>query len=156
MSENKYSVPAEYPGATAYLVIRGASDAIDFYTKVFGAEQLVRLTSPDGTIGHAELRIAGGSVMLADEVPDMDIKAPPTVGGSPVALTLYFEDPDAVFEAAIAAGATAFKPMCDQFYGDRSGTIDDPFGHRWTIAGRIEHVDHAEIEKRFHDLFVDE
>ena len=148
-------VPEQYPGVTAYLVIRGASDAIEFYKKVFGAEETMRLAAPDGSIGHAELRIAGGVVMLADEVPDMDIKAPPTVGGSSVGLMVYVKDADAVFNSAIDAGATAFKPICDQFYGDRCGTIDDPFGHRWTIASRIEDLSPEDVTKKFEDLYGD-
>lgn len=156
MIDNVDPVPKDYLGVTAYLVINGAAAAIEFYKRVFGAEETLRLAAPDGSIGHAELRIADGVVMLADEVPDMDIKAPPTIGGSSVGLMLYVADPDAVFDAAIEAGATQFKPMCDQFYGDRSGTFDDPFGHRWTVACRREEIDHAEILKRFEDLYGDD
>nr|AKB95210.1 lactoyl glutathione lyase [uncultured bacterium] len=156
MSENVNPIPAGYSGVTAYLVIRGANDAIEFYKQVFGAEEQLRLAAPDGSIGHAELQIAGGVVMLADEVPDMDIKAPPTIGGSATGLMIYVEDADAVFSAAIAAGAKQFKPICDQFYGDRSGTFDDPFGHRWTVASRIEDVTHAEVAQRFQDLYGDD
>lgn len=153
MTDRVEPTPSEYSGVTPYLVVRDAPKAIEFYQTVFGAEERLRLAAPDGSIGHAELRIAGGVVMLADEVPDMDIKAPPTIGGSSVGLMIYVDDADAVFEAALSAGATQFKPMCDQFYGDRCGTIDDPFGHRWTIASRIEEIDHAEIQQRFEDLF---
>lgn len=156
MPDSVNAVPAEYPGATPYLVIRGAGDAIEFYRKVFGAEEIMRLEGPDGSIGHAELKMAGGMVMLADEVPDMDIKAPPTVGGSSVGLMLYFEDADAVYERAISAGATEFKPICDQFYGDRSGTFDDPFGHRWTVAQRIEELSPQDVQQRFNEMFGDE
>ena len=156
MSEKVNPTPASYSGVTAYLVIRGAGDAIEFYKKVFGAEEQLRLAAPDGSIGHAELQIAGGVVMLADEVPDMDIKAPPTIGGSATGLMIYVEDADAVFSAAVSAGAKEFKPVCDQFYGDRSGTFDDPFGHRWTVASRIEDVTHAEVAQRFQDLYGDD
>ena len=156
MPDDVNPVPADYPGVTAYLVVRNASEAIDFYTQIFGAEELLRLSAPDGSVGHAELKLAGGVIMLADEVPDMDIKAPASLGGSAVGLMFYSEDPDAVFTAAIEAGATQFKPMCDQFYGERSGTLDDPFGHRWTIAKRIEDLDRAEIQKRFEDLYGDD
>ena len=155
MSDEVQSIPDQYPGATPYLVVREAARAIEFYRQVFGAEEILRLASPDGSIGHAELKIGGGMVMLADEVPKMDIKAPPTIGGSSVGLLLYVEDADAVFQAALDAGATQFKPICDQFYGDRSGTIDDPFGHRWTIASRIEDLDNDELQKRFEELFGD-
>ena len=156
MSEPVNPVPVEYAGVVPYLVVRGAGDAIEFYRKVFGAEEVLRLAAPDGSIGHAELRIAGGPLMLADEVPDIDIKAPPTIGGSATGLLIYVADADAVFNAAIEAGATAFKPICDQFYGERSGTIDDPFGHRWTIASRIDDLSHAEVEQRFQDLYGDD
>ena len=148
-------VPEQYRGVIAYLIVQGASDAIRFYTEIFGAEEFMRLAAPDGSIGHAELRMAGGVVMLADEVPDMDIKAPPTIGGSSVGLMVYVEDADAVFNAAIAAGATAFKPICDQFYGDRCGTVDDPFGHRWTIASRIEELSPADVTQKFQELYGD-
>lgn len=154
MTEEIPRVPDGYSGATPYLVIRGAGEAIEWYKQVFRAEELVRLASPDdGSIGHAELKIAGGIVMLADEVPDMDIKAPPTIGGSSVGLMIYVQDVNTVFNDALEAGASLFKPLCDQFYGDRSGTIDDPFGHRWTIASRIESVDNAEVKRRFDELF---
>jgi PhnB protein len=156
MIDNVNPTPEEYSGVTAYLVVKGASAAIEFYKKIFQAEEVLRLAAPDGSIGHAELILAGGVVMLADEVPDMDIKAPPTIGGSSVGLMVYVEDPDAVFDAAIAAGATQFKPMCDQFYGDRCGTFDDPFGHRWTVASRREEIDRTEILKRFEDLYGDD
>lgn len=156
MSDAVNPVPADYPGATPYLVVRKAAEAIEFYVRVFGAEETVRLQGPDGGVGHAELRIAGGMVMLADEVPEMDIKAPPTIGGSPVGLLLYFANADEVYERALEAGAEVFKPMCDQFYGDRSGTIDDPFGHRWTIAQRIEDLSHQDVKTRFSEMFGDE
>ncbi|MEZ6130550.1 MAG: VOC family protein [Planctomycetaceae bacterium] len=156
VSDSVNRVPAEYPGVVPYLVVREASKAIDFYKSVFGAEELIRLAAPDGTIGHAELRIAGGPVMLADEVPEMEIMAPPSIGGSATGLMLYVDDADSVFNAAVEAGAVVFKPICDQFYGDRCGTIDDPFGHRWTISSRIECLTHAEVQKRFQDLYGDE
>lgn len=156
MSDKVNPVPEGYPGVIPYLVIRGAVDAIDFYKKVFGAEEVLRLAAPDGSIGHAELRIGGGAIMLADEVPDMEIKAPPTIGGSATGLMMYVVDADAVFQAAIDAGATVFKPICDQFYGERTGTFDDPFGHRWTISSRIEDMSHAEIQERFQELYGDD
>ncbi len=156
MSENVKPIPDNYSGVIAYLVIRGASEAVEFYKKVFGAEVLMILATPDGMIGHAELKINGGIIMLADEVPEMDINAPPTIGGSATGLMMYVEDVDAVFAAALEAGATQFKPLCDQFYGDRSGTLDDPFGHRWTVASRIEDVSTDDIVSRFNDLYLDD
>jgi len=156
VSDSVNRVPAEYSGVIPYLVVRDAASAIEFYKKVFGAEELIRLAAPDGSIGHAELRLAGGPLMLADEVPDMDINAPPTIGGSATGLMVYVDDADSVFNAAVEAGAEVFKPICDQFYGDRCGTVDDPFGHRWTISSRIENITHAEIQQRFHDLYGDD
>lgn len=148
-------VPPTPPGVTAYLVIQGAADAIEFYKKVLDAEETLRLASPDGSIGHAELLIGGGAVMLADEVPDMNIKSPATIGGSATGLLVYVDDPDAVFELAIESGATEFKPVADQFYGERSGTFDDPFGHRWTVSKRTEDITNAEIVSRFEELYAD-
>lgn len=155
MNDSINPVPDEYQGVTAYLVVRNAAAAIDFYSSVFGAVEVLRLATPDGIIGHAELRVGGGVFMLAEEVPDMDIKAPPSIGGSSVGLMIYVPDAKTVFQAAVDAGATVFKPICEQFYGDLSGTIDDPFGHRWTIAQRIEDVSPDEVRKRFEDIFVD-
>lgn len=146
-------VPPTPSGVTAYLVIQGAAAAIDFYKSVLGAEETLRLASPDGSIGHAELLIGGGAIMLADEVPDMNIKAPPTIGGSATGLLVYVDDPDAVFNSAIEAGATEFKPVADQFYGERSGTFDDPFGHRWTVSKRTEEISNADILERFNELY---
>ena len=143
-------------GVIPYLVIRGAGDAIEFYRKVLGAEEILRLAAPDGSIGHAELKIGGGPIMLADEVPDMDIKSPQTIGDSGTGLMMYVVDADAVFQMALDNGATAFKPICDQFYGERSGTFDDPFGHRWTVSSRTTGLTHAEIEQRFQDLYGDD
>ncbi len=156
MSDHVNPIPDGYSGVSAYLVVRGGNEAIEFYEKVFGAKVQMLLASPDGSIGHAELKVGGGLLMLADEVPEMDIKAPPTIGGSATGLMMYVEDVDAVFDAAIEAGATQFKPVCDQFYGDRSGTFEDPFGHRWTLATRVENVTADEIVSRFEELYGDD
>jgi PhnB protein len=156
MTDTVKPIAEGYEGVIPYLVIRGASEAIDFYKTVFAAEEVQRLAAPDGSIGHAELRLAGRPLMLADEVPDLDIKAPPTIGGSGTGLMVYCPDADAVFQAAIAAGAVAFKPICQQFYGERSGTFDDPFGHRWTVSSRTENYSHAEVKERFDELYGDD
>lgn len=156
MSDTVSPIPDGYGGVIPYLVIRGAGDAIEFYKKVFGAEEVLRLAAPDGSIGHAELKIEGRPLMLADEVPDMEIKAPPTIGGSATGLMLYVADSDAVFNGAIEAGAVAFKPICEQFYGERCGTFDDPFGHRWTVSSRTEELTHEEISQKFQDLYGDD
>ena len=115
---------------------------------MFGASERMRLAEPDGRIGHAELAIGTAVVMLSDEFPDMGITAPPTLGGTPVTLTVYVTDVDDVFRRAIDAGATAVRPIKDQFYGDRTATIEDPFGHRWNIATRIENVSAQEMAAR--------
>ncbi len=124
-------IPAGYPGVTSYLVVRGAAKAIEFYKRAFGATELFRLPM-GGIIGHAEIKIGGGMVMLADEMPDMGHKSPRGVGGTPVSLMVYVPDVDAVFARALAAGGKEVRPSQNQFYGDRSGTSTDPFGHVWT------------------------
>jgi PhnB protein len=128
---------------------------MEFYVKAFGAEEVMRLQSPDGRIGHAEIRIGDSHVMLADEHPEMDFLGPESRGGTTVSLMIYVDDADTVFARAIEAGARELKPLCDQFYGDRSGTIVDPWGHIWTVASRIENVSTKDIEQRFQEFFVD-
>jgi PhnB protein len=142
-------IPDGYHTATPYLVVQGAASALEFYKKAFGAEELMRLASPDGKIGHAEIKIGDSPIMLADEFPEMGFRGPRSLGGSPVSILLYVEDVDARFNQAIAAGAIAVRPVMDQFYGDRSGNLEDPFGHRWTLATHKEDVSPEEIEKRF-------
>ena len=148
-------IPAGYHSVTPYLLIGGAEAAIEFYTKAFGAVEVLRLTSPDNRIGHAEIRIGDSHVMLADEHPEMDFLGPQSRGGTTVSLLIYVDDADAVFARAIAAGATELRPMCDQFYGDRSGAVTDPWGHVWSIASRIEAISHEEIQRRFQELYGD-
>jgi PhnB protein len=141
-------IPAGYSGVTAYLVIRGAARALEFYTKAFGATEVLRLPGPDGRIGHAEIRIGDGHVMLADESPDMGFLSPESIGGSPVSLMFYVPDVDARFAKALAAGATVKHAIKDQFYGDRSGSVIDPFGYVWTIATHVEDVPEDEMQRR--------
>ena len=141
-------VPDGYPSVTTYLIVRGAARAIDYYKTAFGGVELMRLEAPGGLIGHAEVRIGNTPVMLADENPEWGAKAPQSLGGSPVHLLLYVEDCDAVFERAIAAGGSEVRPVRDQFYGDRSGTLTDPFGHQWSIASRLEDLSVDEIKQR--------
>jgi PhnB protein len=143
------AIPAGYHTATPYLIVKGAAAAIDFYKKAFGATELMRLADPSGKIGHAEIKIGDSPIMLADEVPAMGIRSPQTLGGAGVSILLYVEDVDARFNQAVAAGATAVRPLQDQFYGDRSGTLTDPFGHVWTIATHNEDVPPEEIDRRF-------
>jgi PhnB protein len=141
-------IPAEYPRVTPYLIIKGASDAVDFYVDVLGAQERMRMGGPDGTIGHAELSVGDAMIMLADEHPDMGVVSPKTIGGTPVLIHVYVEDVDAVFARAIAAGATELQAVEDKFYGDRGGTFEDPFGHRWSIASHVEDVSPEEMERR--------
>jgi PhnB protein len=141
-------IPEGYPRVSPYLVVDGAQKAIEFYTTVLGFTERMRMPGPDGRIGHAELELDGSVVMLADEFPEVGAKAPSAFGGSPVSLTVYVEDVDATFERAAEAGATVVRPLENQFYGDRSATFDDPFGHRWTINTHVEDVSPEEMGRR--------
>jgi PhnB protein len=141
-------IPEGYHAVTPYLVIKGATTAIDYYKKVFGATERMRMDAPGGTIGHAELVIGDSTIMLADEFPDMGFRSPKTIGGSPVSLVLYVEDVDTVFKRAVGAGAKELRPVADQFYGDRMGTLEDPFGHVWSVATHTEDVSPDEMERR--------
>ncbi len=140
--------PDGYHTATPYLIIQGAAKAIEFYKQAFGATELMRLDAPGGTIGHAEIKIGDSPIMLADEHPEMGYRSPQALGGTPVSLMLYVEGVDAMFAQALAAGATIQRPVQDQFYGDRSGTLVDPFGHVWTIATHTEDLSPDEITAR--------
>ncbi len=141
-------IPDGYPRVTPYLHVSGADAAIEFYKSVLGAEERVRMPAPEGKIGHAELAIGDSLVMLADEFRDMGVLSPKSVGGTPVTLHVYVDDVDATFEAALAAGATSTRPVENQFYGDRIGEFEDPFGHRWSVATHVEDVPPDEMEKR--------
>ena len=141
-------IPDGYHSVTPYLIIKGAADAIEFYKRVFGATELMRVPGPGGAVMHAEIKIGDSIIMLADEFPDMDALSPKTIGGSPVGLMLYLPNVDEVFHRAIAVGAKELRPLQSQFYGDRSGTVEDPFGHKWTISTHVEDVTLEEIERR--------
>jgi len=141
-------IPEGYPRVTPYLMVDGASAAIDFYTTVLGATERMRMSAPEDKVGHAELEIGKSVIMLADESPEMDARSPRTVGGTPVSLHVYVEDADATFERALEAGAKMLQPVEDKFYGDRSGSFEDPFGHRWHVATHVEDVPSGEMEKR--------
>lgn len=141
-------VPEGYSAITPYLIVAGAANAIDYYKQVFDAQELMRFGGPDGTIGHAELQIGDSRIMLADENPQMGYRSPKTLGGSPTSLMLYVDDVDQVFSRAITGGAQTHQDIKDQFYGDRSGTLIDPFGHVWTIATHIEDVAPEEMQRR--------
>ena len=141
-------IPEGYHSVTPYLIVRGAADAIDYYKKAFAAVELFRFPSPDGKIGHAEIKIGDSPIMLADEFPDMGYKGPQSIGGSPVSLMIYVEDVDSVFNQAVAAGGTVKEALQDKFYGDRIGTVIDPFGLVWHLATHKEDVSMEEMERR--------
>ena len=141
-------IPDGYHSVTPYLYVRGAAEAIAFYEKAFGAVEVMRLAMPGGVIGHAEIRIGNSVVMLSDEMPEWGNKSPQTLGGPSSGLMVYVPDVDALFAQAIAAGASVHKPLADQFYGDRSGSVLDPYGHSWTIATHTEDVPHEEMAAR--------
>jgi PhnB protein len=142
------SIPEGYHTATPYLIVNGAARAIEFYKKAFGATELMRMPGPDGKIGHAEIRIGDSPIMLADESPQMGARSPQSFGGSPVSILLYVEDVDTIFNQAVNAGAKVQKPVADQFYGDRMGGVEDPFGHVWYVATHTEDVSPEEMRKR--------
>jgi PhnB protein len=150
--KTKY-IPDGYHTATPYLIVTGAARALEFYKKAFGAAEVVRMDGPDGKVMHAEIKIGDSHIMLADEFPEMDARSPQTIGGTPVSLMLYLEDADAVTARAVSAGAKLLRPVEDQFYGDRCGTIADPFGHKWTIATHKEDLSPEEMQKRVAALF---
>jgi PhnB protein len=145
-------IPDGYHTVTAYLIIKDAARAIDFYKKAFGAAELMRFEGPGGKLGHAEIRIGDSPIMLADEHPEMGYRSPQALGGTPVSLLLYVPDVDALFQQAVAAGATVQRPLQDQFYGDRTATLADPFGHVWTIATHKEDVSLEEVKRRFEEF----
>jgi len=146
-------IPDGYHTATPYLFIKGAARAIEFYKKAFGAKERLRLEMPGGTVGHAELEIGNSVIMMGDECPSMQAMSPESIGGSPVMVHLYVEDVDATFKRAVAEGAKVLQPVDDKFYGDRSGTISDPFGHLWGIATHTEDVPPDEINRRAAAMF---
>lgn len=141
-------IPDGYPRITPYLSVAGASDAIDFYCQVLGATERARMPGPDGKIGHAELQLGDSLIMLSDEMPAFGNLSPTSIGGTPVTISVYVEDVDAVMAKAADAGAKVVQPASDQFYGDRSGMFEDPFGHRWNIATHIEDVPSDEMARR--------
>jgi len=145
-------VPDGYPQVTPYLVVDGAGAAIEFYGTVLGATERMRLPGPDGTIGHAELQLGDSLIMVADEAPQLGLRGPRAIGGTPVTISVYVEDVDGVVERAVQAGATVLRPVEDQFYGDRSGQFEDPFGHRWSVATHVEDISPEEMGRRAADL----
>lgn len=143
-----HHIPEGYHSVTPYLVVDGAARAIDFYTQAFGATEVMRMPGPGGKIAHAEIRIGDSHVMLADEHPEQGHRGPKSIGGTPVGIMIYVEDVDSMFRKAISLGATETRPVDDQFYGDRSGSLTDPFGHNWMISTHVEDVSPEEMERR--------
>lgn len=145
-------IPEPGPALTPHLILRDAARAIDWYVSVLGAVEDFRLTEPSGKVGHAELRLGGGRLMLADEYPDYQALGPEAVGGTPVRLHLYVSDVDAVVARAVEAGATLLRPVQDEFYGDRAGMLRDPFGHLWQLASRREEVSPEQMQQRWSEM----
>jgi PhnB protein len=141
-------IPDGYPQLSPYLCVDGAEAAIEFYSSVLGAKERTRLPSPGGRIGHAELQLGDSLIMLADEFPEMGNRSPRSIGGTPVTLSVYVDDVDDVFSRAVGAGATEVRPVETQFYGDRMGMFEDPFGHRWSVATHVEDVSAEEMSRR--------
>jgi PhnB protein len=148
MTSKVKPIPDGYRGAIPYLCLDRAAEGLEFYKKAFGAVERIRMDAPGGKIGHAEILIGDALVMLADEYPDIGFVSPKTLGGTPVHVAIYVEDVDAFARRATAAGATVRRPLRDEFYGDRTGQFEDPFGHQWTFSTHVEDVSPEEMQKR--------
>ena len=148
MSSNVKAIPEGYHSVTPYLITKNAPEALEFYKKAFGAKELFAMKSEEGKIKHAEIQIGNSRLMLADEHPDMNVFGPDDSGRTPVMIHLYVDNVDKVFESAVSAGAIVLRPLANQFYGDRSAFLRDPFGHCWGIATHVEDVSNEELEKR--------
>lgn len=146
-------VPDGYHTATPYLTIKNAAAAMEFYKRAFGATELICHTDPSGRVGHAEIQIGDSRIMFSDEYPEMNVRSPQTLGGSGMAIHLYVEDVDALVKQAVAAGATLTQPVEDQFYGDRGGKLEDPFGHVWWVATHKEDLTPEQIQERAAALY---
>ena len=146
-------IPDDYPRVTPYLCVDGAAAAIDFMVEVFGASERMRIAAPDGKIGHAEVAIGDSIIMVSDEYPEMGVLGPKKIGGTAVTVMVYVEDADATFAKAVAAGATAERPVETHFYGDRGGQFTDPFGHRWNVSTHVEDVAPDELARRSAEMF---
>jgi len=148
------AIPAGHRTVTPYLTIKNAAKALEFYKQAFAATETYKLLMPDGRLGHAEIRLGDSMIMVSDEFPEYGGKAPETLGGSPVSMHLYVEDVDAFFTRALATGAKERKPVMDQFYGNRSGQLEDPFGHLWWVATHTEDVAPEEMQTRVQAMFA--
>lgn len=145
-------VPEGYHTVTPYLIVKGAARAIEFYKQAFGASEIMRIPGPNNTIAHAEIRIGDSVVMLADGAGGNEFRDPHSLGASPVGLMIYVPEVDKTFKNAVSLGAKESRPVVDQFYGDRSGTLIDPFGHVWTVATHVEDVSEQEMQKRMAEM----
>jgi len=141
-------IPEGFEGATPYLIVKGAANALDFYNKAFGATEIMRIPAHGGKVGHAEIKIGNAIIMLADEFPEMNHRSPQSLGGTPVSILVYVQDVDAFVKRAAAAGAKVVMQVETKFYGDRSGSLEDPFGHQWHFATHVEDVPPDEMAKR--------
>ena len=148
-NENELTISEVY----AYLRLHDTAAAIDFYARAFGAKELFRLVEPSGRVGHAEVKIGPATLMLSDEYPEFDIRGPQSIGATTVSIHIHVSDVDRLFEQAVAAGATVVRPLQNQFYGERSGTVRDPFGHEWLLGGHLEDVTPEEMQRRYTALF---
>jgi len=153
MAKKAQAIPKGHHSVTPSLFVAGAAKAIDFYKKAFGAEELMRFAGPDGSIMHAELRIGDSIIMLADEMPDQGGRGPKSIGGTPVSFFVYGENVDAAWERAVDAGAKPIVPLADQFWGDRTGCLEDPFGHQWWLAQHIQDLTPEELQKNAESFF---
>jgi uncharacterized glyoxalase superfamily protein PhnB len=153
MTKKIKAIPDGYHTVTANLVVRDAAKAIDFYKKAFGAEEIMRMPGPGGKIMHAEIKVGDSRLMIGDEMPEMNCKSPPALGGSPVSFYVYVENADAAFKRAVDAGGTAIMPVSDMFWGDRLGALTDPFGHKWSLAQHVSDPTPEEMKKG-HDAFT--
>jgi PhnB protein len=145
---NVKPIPDGYRTVTPHLYVKGGAEALDFYKKAFGAKELSRFPMPDGRLGHAEIQIGDSRIMLADEFPEMNARGPKSLGGTSVSIALYVEDVDSFVQRAVAAGAKVTQPVKNQFYGDRTGGLEDPFGHAWHVATHIEDISLEEMQRR--------
>jgi PhnB protein len=153
MASKVKPIPDDYQSAIPYLCVKDAAAAIEFYKKAFGAIEVLRIPDPSGKVGHAEIKIGNAPIMLSDEYPEMQVVSPQTLGGTAVTIMIYFKDVDALAKQAVAAGAKLVRPVEDQFYGERSGKLEDPFGHWWSVATRTEDMTPEEMKKRAKALF---
>ncbi|MDN5943502.1 MAG: VOC family protein [Nitrospira sp.] len=148
MSGKVNAIPVGYEGATPYLIVKDAARALEFYRKAFGATEIMRIPAPEEKVGHAEIKIGAAIIMLADEFPDMNCKSPQSFGGTPVSIMVYVRDVDTFVKHAVSAGAKVLRPVENKFYGDRAGSLEDPFGHQWHFATHVEDVPLDDLTKR--------